>query len=177
MKRFLCCWGLEAFRAGVSFQCERKESCLLIDWLIDWLVFQDRVSLYNPGCPGTHSANPAGLKLRNLPASASQVLGLKACATIAQIMSTSYLSNSDFLWFLPSLWATVDLDYWNMRLLAICWSSLRQKKKGYTLLWFEQDSESRWASKCIAGSLEDSRSPIFNNLHDHSVLRSFVETF
>ena len=40
------------------------------------------VSLCNPGCPGTHPVDQAGLKLRNLPASAlSQVLGLKACAT------------------------------------------------------------------------------------------------
>jgi hypothetical protein len=45
-------------------------------------VFQDRVSLCSPGCPGTHSVDQAGLKLKNLPASASQVLGLKACATM-----------------------------------------------------------------------------------------------
>jgi hypothetical protein len=44
-------------------------------------VIQDRVSLYSPGCPGTHFVDQAGLKLRNPPASASQVLGLKACAT------------------------------------------------------------------------------------------------
>jgi hypothetical protein len=35
------------------------------------LVFRDRVSLYSPGCPGTHSVDQAGLELRNLPASAS----------------------------------------------------------------------------------------------------------
>jgi len=52
-----------------------------------WLVFflgggvRDRVSLYSPGCPGTHFVDQAGLEFRNLPASASQVLGLKACAT------------------------------------------------------------------------------------------------
>jgi hypothetical protein len=46
-----------------------------------FLVFQDRVSLYSPGCPGTHFVDQAGLELRNLPASASRVLGLKACAT------------------------------------------------------------------------------------------------
>jgi hypothetical protein len=46
--------------------------------------FQDRVSLYSLGCPGTHSVDQAGLELRNLPASASQVLGLKACATATQ---------------------------------------------------------------------------------------------
>jgi hypothetical protein len=49
------------------------------------LLFQDRVSLYSPGCPGTHFVDQAGLELRNPPASASQVLGLKACATTAQI--------------------------------------------------------------------------------------------
>ena len=30
-------------------------------------VFQDRVSLYSPGCLGTHSVDQAGLKLRNPP--------------------------------------------------------------------------------------------------------------
>ncbi|GAB1294510.1 Tripartite motif-containing protein 43C [Apodemus speciosus] len=35
------------------------------------------VSLCIPGCPGTHSVDQAGLELRNLPASASQALGLK----------------------------------------------------------------------------------------------------
>jgi hypothetical protein len=39
--------------------------------------------LRSPGCLGTHSVDQAGLKLRNLPASDSQVLGLKLCATTA----------------------------------------------------------------------------------------------
>jgi hypothetical protein len=43
---------------------------------------RDRVSLYSPGCPGTHFVDQAGLELRNPPASASQVLGLKACTTM-----------------------------------------------------------------------------------------------
>jgi hypothetical protein len=46
-----------------------------------FLVFQDRVSLYSPGCPGPHFVDQTGLKLRNPPASASPVLGLKAWAT------------------------------------------------------------------------------------------------
>jgi hypothetical protein len=46
------------------------------------LFFRDRVSLCSPGCPGTHFVDQAGLELRNPPASASQVLGLKACATM-----------------------------------------------------------------------------------------------
>jgi hypothetical protein len=41
--------------------------------------------LCSPGCPGTHSVDQAGLELRNPPASASQVLGLKACATTARL--------------------------------------------------------------------------------------------
>jgi hypothetical protein len=45
------------------------------------LVFRDRVSLFSPGCPETHFVDQAGLELRNPPASASQVLGLKACTT------------------------------------------------------------------------------------------------
>jgi hypothetical protein len=44
--------------------------------LVFWF-FWDRVSLYSPGCPGTHFVDQAGLELRNPPASASQVLGLK----------------------------------------------------------------------------------------------------
>jgi hypothetical protein len=46
-----------------------------------FVVFRDRVSLYSPGCPGTHFVDQAGLELSNPPAFASQVLGLKVCAT------------------------------------------------------------------------------------------------
>ena len=41
---------------------------------------QDKVSLYSIG---TRSVDQAGLKLRDLPVSASQMLGLKACTTTA----------------------------------------------------------------------------------------------
>jgi hypothetical protein len=44
----------------------------------------ERVSLNSPGCPGTHFVDQAGLELRSPPASASQVLGLKLCATTAR---------------------------------------------------------------------------------------------
>ena len=50
-------------------------------WGFFVFVFQDRVSLYRPGCPGTHSVDQAGIELRNPPASASQVLGLKVSTT------------------------------------------------------------------------------------------------
>jgi hypothetical protein len=42
--------------------------------------------LYSPGCPGTHFVDQAGLELRNIPASASRVLELKACATTPNFM-------------------------------------------------------------------------------------------
>jgi hypothetical protein len=41
-----------------------------------FLVFRDRVSLCSLGCPGIHFVDQVGLELRNLPASASRVLGL-----------------------------------------------------------------------------------------------------
>jgi hypothetical protein len=51
----------------------------------------DSVSLCSPGCPGTHSVDQACLELRNLPASSSQVLGLKACATTALLFTFQML--------------------------------------------------------------------------------------
>jgi hypothetical protein len=63
-------------------------------------VFQDRVSLCSPGCPGTHSVDQAVLELRNPPISASEVLGLKASATTAQPHS---ILDSDVI---TSFWQT-----------------------------------------------------------------------
>lgn len=47
------------------------------------LAFREGISLCNLGCLGTHTVDQVGLKLKNLPASASCVLELKACATTA----------------------------------------------------------------------------------------------
>jgi hypothetical protein len=63
------------------FQRLKHEDCSYLFCFCVFLVFQDRVSLCSPGCPGTHSVDQGGLELRNPPASASRVLGLKACAT------------------------------------------------------------------------------------------------
>ena len=57
---------------------------LEISWPFGGGGGQNRVSLCTPGCLGSHSLVQDGLKLRNLPASASQVLGLKVCTTTAQ---------------------------------------------------------------------------------------------
>ena len=61
-----------------------RSSCPWCYFLFGWVLFfffWDRVSLCSPGCPGIHSVDQAGLELRNLPASVSQVLGLKLCTT------------------------------------------------------------------------------------------------
>jgi hypothetical protein len=63
-----------------------------------FLVFRDQISLYNPGCPGTHSVDQAGLELRKPPASASQVLGLKASAICSSCCHT-------LAWPSPSRWS------------------------------------------------------------------------
>jgi hypothetical protein len=60
-----------------SLKCHKKSrgTNLTFGFLfVCFLFFQDRVSLYSPGCPGAHFANQAGLELRNPPASASRVL-------------------------------------------------------------------------------------------------------
>jgi hypothetical protein len=62
-----------------------EDLCKIISFFFFFLVFRNRVSLYSPGCPGTHSVDQAGLELRNLPAFASRVLGLKACATTPSV--------------------------------------------------------------------------------------------
>jgi hypothetical protein len=56
-----------------------------------FLVFRDKVSLCSPGCPETHFVDQAGLELRNPPASASRVLGLKVWATTPGYAQPSYL--------------------------------------------------------------------------------------
>jgi hypothetical protein len=61
--------------SSLSFVC--------LFFVLFYFVFSDRVSLCSPAFPGTHSEDQAGLELRNLPASASQLLGLKMCATTA----------------------------------------------------------------------------------------------
>jgi hypothetical protein len=67
----------------LNFRVLWKDNCkgFFFFFLSVCFVFRDRVSLCSLGCPGTHSIDQAGLELRNPPASASQVLGLKVCAT------------------------------------------------------------------------------------------------
>jgi hypothetical protein len=79
-------------QAHLSYEQKKyKETfCLCV------FVFQDRVSLYSLGYLGTHFVDQACLELRILPASASQVLGLKACATMPGSKET-FLTAGNFL--------------------------------------------------------------------------------
>jgi hypothetical protein len=77
-----------------------------------FVFFQDRVSLYSPGCPGTHFVDQVVLKLRNLPASASIVLGLKTCATTPgrKVTFVSPLGRmKDQGWFPISRWRQLNM--------------------------------------------------------------------
>jgi len=57
-------------------------------FLLLLFVFWGRVSLCSPSSPGTHSVDQADLKLRDLSASASWVLGLKVGVTKLGFHST-----------------------------------------------------------------------------------------
>jgi hypothetical protein len=63
--------------------------CLFVCFV---LFFRDRVSLYSPGCPGTHSVDQAGLELRN-PA----CLWIKGMRHHTRLKETFYLNKKVFL--------------------------------------------------------------------------------
>jgi hypothetical protein len=71
------------FVCETGFLCVAPLLCLFVCLV---LVFRITVSLYSPGCLGTYSVDQAGFELRNLPASASQVLGVKVGATTAWLL-------------------------------------------------------------------------------------------
>ena len=58
--------------------------CLFVCFILFCFVlfFRAKVSLYSPSCPGPPFVDQAGVELRNLPASAFQVMGLNVCATM-----------------------------------------------------------------------------------------------
>jgi hypothetical protein len=86
---FMCCYEITCTEVGnicvIWLLFELLSFYIIFFCFLFFLFFQDRVFLYSPGCPGTHFVDQAGLELRNPPASASQVLGLKVCATTARL--------------------------------------------------------------------------------------------
>ena len=71
--------------------------CLVVCFVLFCFVWNS-VSLCSPGCSGTHSVDHAGLELRNPPASASQMLGLKACVCVTTVQL--YLLSLDLVFSL-----------------------------------------------------------------------------
>lgn len=68
--------------------------------------FRDRVSLCGPGCPGSCSVDQVGYELRNLPASACQMLEVMVYTT-AQLSSLFFKPSWVFILTLgqiPCLW-------------------------------------------------------------------------
>jgi hypothetical protein len=88
------------------------------------VTFWDRVSLCVPGCPGTHCVDQAGLKLRDPPASASRVLGLKACATTLGLLCFVFESDSHYVaqasLELMMVLLPQHLQCWDLRCLPTC---------------------------------------------------------
>jgi hypothetical protein len=79
------------FISKISLNLIKRIFCLFC------FVFQDRISLYSPDCPGTHFVDQAGLKLKILPASASRVPGLKACSTMPSLPNFSAYMTLPFI--------------------------------------------------------------------------------
>ena len=89
------------------------------------VVFRDSVSLYSPGCPGTHFVDQALLKLRNLPASDSWVLGLKGFFFVFL-----FLVFWVFLVFCLTFWQTFATIMANYQVLEYCfWYSYQNIRK------------------------------------------------
>jgi hypothetical protein len=82
MVRYFACW---FFFGGGLFVCFVLFCFVLFCFVLETLC-----------SPGTHSEDQAGLELWNPPASASQVLGLQACATTAR-PTVSFLNSFVFV--------------------------------------------------------------------------------
>ena len=74
----------EQNKQKVNIYWRWKYFITVLVWFWGW-ERRNKISLCNSSCPRMHSVDQAGLELRDLPASASQALGLKVCTTTAQL--------------------------------------------------------------------------------------------
>ena len=81
----VCAVHLE-FRRGHQGTSPRLESLMVTSPYGCW-----ESNLGSLACPGTYSVDQIGLELRDIPASASQLLGLKTCATTAQLLYSCFM--------------------------------------------------------------------------------------
>ena len=107
-RREFCFWTRQFRLDGDSLACSWELSQIFTQinaspptWhkftICFFLGGEGRVSLCSLGCPKTHSVDQAGLELRNPPASASQVLGLKVCATTARLSDAPFVPWTAFV--------------------------------------------------------------------------------
>jgi hypothetical protein len=78
------------FQSGKNCESHREISQIFFFFFFFFKIGFFFVALKKSGCPGAHSVDQVGLELRNLPASASHVLGLKACTTTARLQFLFY---------------------------------------------------------------------------------------
>ena len=98
--------------------------------LLLFVCLWDKVSLSSPGCPGAHSVDQIGLELRDPPASASPVLGLKVCTTTTWLFYF-FLSRCCWSWWLV----------WEILFVCLPLPSMLLGKRSHTVLplcetWF-----------------------------------------
>jgi hypothetical protein len=113
-----------------------------------FLSFWDRVSLCSSGCPGTHFVDQASLELRNPPASGSQVLGLKACAT-----TPSFLCSFCFVVFKTDIFSNF---FYNLSVLLDCLLYLSSRYRitiGNKTCVFEKENDPSVMRSPSAGKL------------------------
>jgi hypothetical protein len=122
------CRSLFQGESSQSCSCFRVIHSLLSLFTHTFFFFRNRVSLCSPGCPRTHSVDQAGLELRNPPASASQVLGLKACTTTPSFTHTFYNKL-----ILPQV-----RPWWKITLVC-CLCPVRRNRHSFTSLQAERE--------------------------------------
>ena len=83
-----CILGLISFCANIHLSVSAHHDCLFVCLFVLFFCFC-LICIFKTeflDCPETHFVDQAGLQLRNLPASDSQVLGLKVCVATACFM-------------------------------------------------------------------------------------------
>jgi hypothetical protein len=80
------CWDLNSGSSEEQSVLLTTEPSLQLFFLRIFFFFKDRVSLYSPGCPGTHFCRPGWPRTQKSACLCLRVLGLKACTIPTQFL-------------------------------------------------------------------------------------------
>ncbi|GAB1289533.1 Developmentally-regulated GTP-binding protein 1 [Apodemus speciosus] len=107
--------------------------CIYVLNKIDQISIEELDIIYKAGCPGTHSVDQTGLELRNPPASASQVLGLRVCVTTTRLIECYTKPKGQ----LPDYTSPVVLPYSRTTVEDFCMKIHKNliKEFKYALVW------------------------------------------